>query len=122
MRRDSGIAQGIRELSQVQPIHNFPVRVIFCFEPICLQHPLRQEMQGNNDFGYALQHLAPGPTRAEFPNPLAHRAPVRDTDNLRCLARRYLDHPGSQVDMVRIESGDAGQFKVVITLEMPGIL
>jgi hypothetical protein len=85
-------------------------------------HLLLQEIPGHNYFqaDYALQLLVPGPAGAELPDPRAYNAPVLDyqlADNLRRLARRYLDHPNSQVDMVRMEPGHAGRFKVVITLD-----
>jgi hypothetical protein len=88
-------------------------------------HLLLQEIQGHNHFqiDYAPQLPVPGPARAELPDPWAYNAPVRDyppVDNLRRLARRYLDN--SQVDMVRIEPGHAGRFKVVITLETANFL
>jgi hypothetical protein len=91
------------------------------------QHLLLQEIQGHNHFqvDYAPQLPVPGPTRAELTDPWAYNAPVRDyppPDNLRRLARRYLDHPDSQVDMVRMEPGHAGRFKVVITLDMADFL
>ena len=44
------------------------------------------------------------------------------TVNLRRLAGRYLNHPDSQVDMVRMEPGSAGRYKVVIVLEMADFL
>ncbi|KAH9970316.1 hypothetical protein BGW80DRAFT_1461429 [Lactifluus volemus] len=113
---DAGIAQDI------------PVK------PQAIQVQVAPDIQVNNDFGSVPRHLAPGPPRAEFPDPWAHHAPVRDypqapvhsADNLGHLARRYMDHPDSQVTqvdrMVRMEPGHARRFKVVITLEMPDAL
>jgi len=43
-------------------------------------------------------------------------------ENLRRLASRYVHHPDSQVDMVRMEPGSAGRYKVVIALEISDIL
>jgi hypothetical protein len=94
------------------------------------QHLLLQEIQGHNrpqvDYAPGPQLLVPGPSRAELPDPWAsYDAPVRDyplADNLRRLSRRYLDHPDALVDMVRIEPGHAGRFKVVITLETANFL
>jgi len=39
------------------------------------------------------------------------------TEVLRRLARRYLDQPDSQVDMVRMEPGLRGGVRVVIAVE-----
>jgi hypothetical protein len=91
------------------------------------QHLLLQEIQGYNHFqvDYAPQLPVPGPARAELPDLWAYDAPVRDyppLDNLRRLARRYLDHPDLQVDMVHMEPGHAGRFKVVITLDTADFL
>jgi hypothetical protein len=103
-------------------------------KPTCSQRTLLQDIQGNNDFGSVPQHLAPGPARAEFPDPWAHHTPVHDypqapvdsADNLGHLARHYIDHPDSQVTqvdrVVHMEPGHTRRFKVVITLEMPGAL
>ncbi|KAH9970318.1 hypothetical protein BGW80DRAFT_1331978 [Lactifluus volemus] len=99
-----------------------------------IQVQVAPEIQGNNDFGSVPQHLAPGPPRAEFPDPWAHHTPVHDypqapvdsADNLGHLARHYIDHPDSQVTqvdrVVHMEPGHTRRFKVVITLEMPGAL
>jgi hypothetical protein len=95
--------------------------------------PVLQELQGHDhlqiDYAQAPQLLVPDPARAELPDPWAHNAPVPDytpADNLGHLARRYLDHPNSEVmqvdSIVRIEPGYAHRFKVVITLEMPDVL
>ena len=43
-------------------------------------------------------------------------------ENLRRLASRYVHHPDSQVEMVRMEPGSAGRNKVVIVLEMADFL
>lgn len=69
--------------------------------------------------------MVPGPTQAAFPNSSTHRAsgvgrPV--AENLRRLASRYIHHPDSQVEMVRMEPGSAGRYKVVIVLEMADFL
>ena len=120
MYHDAGVAQGVPVQPQAIQVQA-AVCSIFFFIPMYPQH-LLQEFQGHNHFrvDYVPQLLIPGPARAELPDPWAYNAPVLDyppADNLRRLARRYLDHPDSQVDMVRMEQGPAGQFKVVITLE-----
>jgi len=42
-------------------------------------------------------------------------------ENLRRLAMRYLRCPDSQVDLVSMEPGTAGHFRVVIVLELADI-
>jgi hypothetical protein len=111
---------------------SFPRTFHRFLKPICPQCPLLQEIQGNNDFGSVPQHLAPGSAQAEFPDPWAHRAPIRDypqadsADNFGRLARHYMDHPDSQVTqvdrVVRMVPGHARRLEVVITLELPNAL
>ena len=43
-------------------------------------------------------------------------------ENLRRLASRCVHHPGSQVDVVQMEPGTAGRYKVVIVLEVTDFL
>ena len=74
-------------------------------------------------FGYA-QHIVPGPapTQAAFPR---HQVPAPGqpgAENIRRFASRYLYHPSSRVDMIRMEPGAAGGFKVVIILEVSDVL
>jgi hypothetical protein len=73
-----------------------------------------------NPFGYVPQHNAPGLVQVAFPHPFVHRIPTPNqagAENLRRLASRYLHHPEAHVDMVSVEAGVAGRFKVVIMLE-----
>ena len=82
-------------------------------------------MTGNDCVGYAPQGVVPSPTQATLPGPSAHRAPVpaqAAAENLRRLASRCVHHPDSQVDVVRMEPGTAGRYKVVIVLEMTNFL
>ena len=83
-----------------------------------------QEGQGNDIFGYAPQGVVPGPIHAAFPASSTHRpAPGQSAaENLRRLASLYVHHPDSQVDMVRMEAGTAGRYKVVIVLEITHLL
>ena len=86
-----------------------------------------QENQGSDPFGNALQgvQVVPDPTRAALPDSSVHRAPAlgqSTADNLRRLASRYLNHPDSQIDVVRMEPGSAGRYRVVIVLEMADFL
>jgi len=82
--------------------------------------PSAQENPGNDYFG-----RAQGPTQATLSNSSTHLAPDLGqpaAENLRRLASRYIHHPDSQVDMVRMEPGSAGRSKVVIILEMADFL
>ena len=86
-----------------------------------------QENQGSDPFGNANQdvQVVLNPTRAALPDPSAHRGLALGqptAENLRRLASRYLNHPDSQIDMVRMEPGSAGRYKVVIVLEMADFL
>lgn len=84
-----------------------------------------QENQGRNPFGNALQdvQVVPDTTRAALPDPSDAPALGQPAaENLRRLASRYLNHPDSQIDMVRIEPGSPGRYKVVIVLEMADFL
>jgi len=67
----------------------------------------------------------PGPTQATFPGLSAHRGPEATqpaAENLRRLASRCVHHPDSQIDVVRMEPGTGGRYKVVIVLEMTDFL
>ncbi|KAH9021738.1 hypothetical protein EDB85DRAFT_1999676 [Lactarius pseudohatsudake] len=85
------------------------------------------EVQENHEeiFGYVPAGPAVGPQY--FPGhevlrqqtPLPNAPPV---DGLRNLAGRYINSPGTRVNMLRIEPGLAGHFEVWIVLEMPDIL
>ena len=84
-----------------------------------------QENQRNDRVGYANQGVVPGPTQATLPGPSAHRAPAlaqAAAENLRRLAGRCVHHPDSRVDVVRMEPGTGGRYKVVIVLEMTDFL
>jgi len=74
-------------------------------------------------FGYVPQHVAPDSVQA-FPRPFLHRIHTLNqlgAENHRRLAYRYLHHRDAQVGMVSMETGAAGQLKVVIILEMPDV-
>ena len=84
-----------------------------------------QEIREHDRLDYAPQHVAPGPAQPAFHPPFVHRAPTPDQlreDNLRRLARRFLYHPDSRVNMVWMEPGAAGRFEVVIVLEASDVL
>jgi hypothetical protein len=72
-------------------------------------------------FDYAAQQAAAGPAQAsldEFPHQEPNEPAV---EVLRRLANRYLNQPGSQVD-IRMEPGPAGGIRMVITLELAELL
>ncbi|KAI0249227.1 hypothetical protein BJV78DRAFT_1284126 [Lactifluus subvellereus] len=80
-----------------------------------------QPERANPELGYAAQHVAPGPAQAAFPDPSVQHIPVPDqlaAENLRRLANRFLHHPDSQIEVVLMEPGPAGRFKVMISLEI----
>ena len=82
-----------------------------------------QGYQENDHLGYA-RHIVPGPapTEATFPR---HQVPAPaqpGAENIRRFASRYLHHPSSRVDVIRMEPGVAGGFKVVIILEVSDVL
>ena len=83
-----------------------------------------QEAQENQDgiFGYPPAGLAvgnpqyvPGPEALPDPAPL-HDAPL--ADGLRDIASRYINNPGTRVNMLRIEPGLGGRFEVWIVAEI----
>ncbi|KAI0245451.1 hypothetical protein BJV78DRAFT_1365354 [Lactifluus subvellereus] len=80
-------------------------------------------IQGNGIVPYVPQRAEAGPYQA-FPDDLPYQAPpdARQAENLRRLASRYLHHPNSQVDMIRMEQDLAGRPKVVIILDMDDFL
>ncbi|KAH9012466.1 hypothetical protein EDB85DRAFT_2159031 [Lactarius pseudohatsudake] len=86
------------------------------------------EVQENHDniFGYAPADPAVGPPQYfPGPEPLHYQAPLVNAapaDGLRNLAGRYVNNPGTRVNMLRIEPGLAGHFEVWIVLEMAHIL
>ena len=80
-----------------------------------------QGHQGDYRLGYHPRGIIPDPTQTTHPDPSTHQphAPGQPVvEDLRRLASRYVRHPGSKVDMVRMEPGTAGRYKVVIVLEM----
>lgn len=81
-----------------------------------------QEIREYDRLGYAPQHVAQGPAQAAFHPPFVHRGPTLREDNLRRLARRFLDHPDSRVNTVWMEPGEAGRFEVVIVVEASDFL
>jgi len=84
-----------------------------------------QENRDHDHLGYAPQHVAPGPAQAAFHPPFVYQAPISGQlreDNLRQLARRFLHHPDSRVNIVRMRPGAAGRFEIVIVLEASDVL
>jgi len=85
-----------------------------------------QEVLEYDIFGDAAQPAQDG-TAPDGLNAWPHEDPApgeTTAEILRQLASRYLDHPDSQVDMVRVERDPAGGFRVIIALEIqvPGVL
>ena len=75
-------------------------------------------------FGYVDQGAVAGPGLAHL-DEWPHRVPAPGepaTEILRRLASRHLNHPDSQVDMVRVEPRPAGGIRMVITLELADLL
>jgi hypothetical protein len=68
-----------------------------------------------NPFGYVPQHNAQDPVQAPFPRWIPIPNQTR-AENLRRLASRYFHHPDAQVNMVSMEAGATGRYKIVITL------
>jgi len=71
------------------------------------------------------EDVIPGPTQASFSNSSPHQAPnvgQPAAENLRRLASRYIHQPDSQVNVVRIEPGSTGQYRVEIVLEIADFL
>src|SRR6266702_5476757 len=104
------------------------------FAPVCrafLLHlyvqpnHLMQEVQENYDglFGYGAQFPAADPPEA-FPGVLRHPAAPANmplANGLRDLASRYLNNPGTNVNMLRIEPGPGGRVEVWIALDLADI-
>ncbi|KAI9464776.1 hypothetical protein F5148DRAFT_174052 [Russula earlei] len=91
-----GLARGVREHEQA----SFP------------------DNQGNDPFHFARQGNDPRPG---FPDALDHQAPAFGQparENLRWFASRCVHHPSSQVDMIQMEPGFVGRYRVVIILDM----
>jgi len=95
----------------ILPLSRIPISI--CLSP--------QEIQEHDIFGDVAQHPPAGITPSgldacprEVPVPGEPAAEI-----LRQLASRYLDHPNSQVDTVRVELIPAGGgFRVMIALEI----
>jgi len=80
--------------------------------------------QAPENAGYAPLREVEGPPRAQtiagLSQPQVSNAPV--TESLRRLAGRYVNDPESLVNAVHLEPGPSGRFRVVITLDIDGIL
>jgi hypothetical protein len=80
-----------------------------------------QGRQGDYRLGYDPRGIVLDPTQTVCPDRSTHQPHAVGqpaVEDLRQLASRYVRHPGSKVDMVRMEPGTAGRYKVVIVLEM----
>jgi len=86
--------------------------------------PNAAEDQGHDIFGH-VHPVAPVPVQAAFHDPFGHQIPFPvqpAAGNLQRLVDRYLHDPDSQVDLVSMEPGAAGRFKVLIILDVTNIL
>jgi len=83
---------------------------------------LSQEVQENHDgvFGYPARDPAIGPVQY-FPDVPAPLPNVMLMGGLRNIVERYLNHPGTRVNMLRIEPGNGG-FEVRIVLQLADII
>ena len=81
---------------------------------------MAQEVQQNHN-GYDAQFPAAGPAEA-FPYAWPYPAPLVDMPlaayGLRDLVGRFLNNPGTDINMLRIEPGRNGRFEVWIALEL----
>lgn len=95
----------------ILPPSRIPISV--CLSP--------QEIYEHDIFGDVAQHLQAGIAPSGL-NAWPHEVPVHGepaAEILRQLANRYLDHPNSQVDTVRVElNPGGGGFRVMIALEI----
>jgi hypothetical protein len=121
MYHNAGLVQGVPDHEPViAPVCTKLYSYIYC-----QSDSSSQENQNNGPFGHPPQGVVPGPIQAGFAGPSTQRThPYGQptVENLRRLASRYVHHPGSQVDMVRMEPGTAGRYQVVIVLEMVDLL
>ena len=104
------------------------------FAPVCSTFILRvyiqlnlflQEVQGiHDDYGAPLPAVNPPEAspgvRAHHPAPPANMMPPA-ANGLRNLVGRFLNNPGTLVNMLRIEPGPNGRFEVWIALEFADI-
>lgn len=119
--RDVGFAQGIPQQGQANALVSSNSGSL----STCLTDTSLQENREYDLLDHVPQHVIPGPAQAAFHPPFVHQALIPDQlreDSLRRLARRFLYHPDSRVNMVWMEPGAAGRFKVVIVLEASDVL
>ncbi|KAN0131296.1 hypothetical protein V8E53_010876 [Lactarius tabidus] len=90
-------------------------------EPVPAQaQPFAPGVQENYD-GYGAHFPAADPREA-FPGVQPHPPPLADmppaANGLRNLVGRFLNNPGTLINMLRIEPGPGGRFEVWIALEL----
>jgi hypothetical protein len=119
MHRDDGVAEPVPE--QAHPF--VPVCRTFRLRVYTQPNQLVQEVQDNYD-DYGAHIPAADPPEA-FPGVQPYPAPPADmppaANGLRNLAGRFLNNPGTLVNMLRIEPGRDGRFEVWIALELADI-
>jgi hypothetical protein len=123
MHRDDGVALGVAEPVPAQAHPFVPVcRTYLLHESSQPYHPV-QEVQVNYD-GYGAHFPVADPPEA-FPGVQLHPAPPADmppaANGLINLVGRFLNNPGTLVNMLRIEPGPGGRFEVWIALELADI-
>jgi hypothetical protein len=105
---------------------------VYPFAPVCRTlllyvsiqpYNFVQEVQEHYD-GYGAHFPAVDPPEA-LPGVWPHPAPPADippaANGLRNLVGRFLNNPGTLVNMLRIEPGPGGRFEVWIALELADI-
>ena len=102
------------------------------FAPVCRTFTLHVSIEPNhvvqgvqeNYDGYGAHFPAADPLEA-FPNVQPYPAPPVDmqpaANRLRNLVGRFLNNPGTLVNMLRIEPGPNGRFEVWVALELADI-
>jgi hypothetical protein len=120
MHPDVGVAEAVP--AQAHPFA--PVCRTFLLHAYIQPNHLVREIQENYNGlpGYGAPFPAAHPPEA-FPGVWLHPAAPADmlANGLRNLANRYLNNPGTLVNMLRIEPGPGGRFEVLIALELADI-
>ena len=119
MHQDHGVAEPVP--AQEQPFA--PVCRTFLLHVSIQRNRFMQGAQENYD-GYGAHFPAADPPEA-FPGARPHPARPANmppaANGLRNLAGRFLNNPGTNVNMLWIEPGPNGRFEVWIALELPDI-
>jgi hypothetical protein len=118
MHRGDGVADPVP--AQARPFAAIPVCITFLLHVSIQPNQLVQEVQENYD-GYGAHIPVADPPEA-FPGVWPYPAPPADmppaVNGLRDLAGRFLNNPGTRVNMLWVEPGPGGRFEVWIALEL----